>query len=245
MLNRFKRFITSPKKFLKNLCLQILWNLEIPIKHQLTGAIHVDLGSGNQPRNPFGASNLIGTDFHSGFTTDSGVQFVKCDLTKPLPFNDNSIDSMSAFDVLEHIPRWERTPDSIQFPFINLMNEISRCLKPGGFFVAVTPSYPSDQAFQDPTHVNFISPVTIRYFVGPKPMANQLGYGFNGDFELVCQTWVLSDSIFRGSYFTKITQPKFSSYFFQPSTFFLILKLWFRYTFGKPSHLLWVMRKPL
>jgi SAM-dependent methyltransferase len=152
---------------------------------------------------------------------------------------------MSAFDVLEHIPRWERTPDSIQFPFINLMNEISRCLKPGGFFVAVTPSYPSDQAFQDPTHVNFISPVTIRYFVGPKPMANQLGYGFNGDFELVCQTWVLSDSIFRGSYFTKITQPKFSSYFFQPSTFFLILKLWFRYTFGKPSHLLWVMRKPL
>ena len=44
------------------------------------------------------------------------------------------------------------------------MNEIYRVLKPGGTFYAITPYYPRDEAFVDPTHVNIITNKTHTYF---------------------------------------------------------------------------------
>jgi SAM-dependent methyltransferase len=167
-----------------------LWQIDNPFAWSDSASIHVDLGAGRFPRNPFGATTLLATDFHAGFKTPVGVEFVKADLTKKLPFEDDSIWSFSAFDVLEHIPRWERIDGEIVFPFIHLMSEIHRCLKPGGVFMAITPAFPSSAAFQDPTHVNIISKETILYFSGAHPWGADLGYGFVGNFNVVVSEWL-------------------------------------------------------
>jgi len=153
---------------------------------------HLDLGSGFLVRNPFGARHLFGTDLSEILMPEGeNITLVVADLTKRLPFNNDTFDSVSAFDLLEHIPRWERSIDGrIEFPFINLMSEIHRILKPGGFFVAVTPAYPSITAFQDPTHINFISTSTLDYFTGENPPAKSIGYGFVGKFEKLHQSWL-------------------------------------------------------
>lgn len=167
-----------------------LWQIDNPFSWGDGSSVHVDLGAGRFPRNPFGAARLLATDFHAGFTTPEGVEFLKADLTKKLPFEDDSIWSFSAFDVLEHIPRWERVKGEIRFPFIDLMSEVYRCLRPGGVFIAVTPAYPSRAAFQDPTHVNIISEETIHYFTGIHPWGADLGYGFSGNFNLIVSKWL-------------------------------------------------------
>jgi SAM-dependent methyltransferase len=217
-----------------------MWQISIPLTLEAEKSLHVDLGSGNVPRNPFGASTVIGTDFHSDFVSPQGFSFVQADLTKKLPFEDSSVDSFSAYDVLEHIPRWERVEGEIQFPFIELMSEIHRCLKPGGLFLAVTPAFPSPAAFQDPTHVNIISTVTVRYFTGPTPWAANLEYGFLGNFDLICQTWLRGNSVFAKS---SPARNKKNS-FFQPNNFRKFVQIFLKVILSRPTHLLWVLSKP-
>ena len=66
------------------------------------------------------------------------------------------------------------------------MNEIWRVLKPGGILYASTPAYPHNEAFQDPTHVNFITEKTVEYFMGNVryQAGHDIGkmYGFIGRF---------------------------------------------------------------
>ncbi len=113
----------------------------------------------------------------------------------PIPFDDCEFDSISAFDFIEHIPRVLPKPNSeeTRFPFIDLMNEVWRVLKPDGIFYAVTPAYPSPEAFQDPTHVNIITCKTHEYFCGHKPFAAI--YGFQGSFEAIEVRWVLKKNV--------------------------------------------------
>ena len=47
------------------------------------------------------------------------------------------------------------------------MNEIYRVLKPNGIFYGITPVYPKESVFVDPTHVNFITKNSFKYFVYP------------------------------------------------------------------------------
>jgi SAM-dependent methyltransferase len=150
---------------------------------------HLDLGCGKKMRNPYEAGEVYGVDFET--KTPSVERYKSTDLSlDPLPFEDVFFDSVSAYDVLEHIPRVVciNAPDApsgmkTRNCFIQLMNEVWRILKPGGRFYAVTPVYPSAAAFIDPTHVNFITNRTHRYFCGDVPGAKI--YGFNGRFKVV------------------------------------------------------------
>ena len=216
--------------------------IDLPTRIETLNSVHVDLGAGRKPRNPFRASQIIATDFSSlASRVVDGVHFVGCDLTKSLPFEDNSIDSISAFDLLEHIPRWERVNGQIEYPFINLMSEISRVLKKRGVFLAVTPAFPFQAAFQDPTHINFISENTIDYFVGGNPHASSIGYEFTGRFDLICQTWLRGAGPF-------VDFPLLENCTIRTKMGFLnYLRLGRRIaklaSTRKPTHLLWLLEK--
>jgi SAM-dependent methyltransferase len=101
--------------------------------------------------------------------------------------------SVSAFDFIEHMPRVLNgpMPNTTCFPFVRLMDEVWRVLAPGGLFYALTPCYPSREAFQDPTHVNIITEGTHSYFCGEQPLARM--YGFNGRFGARRAQWVIPE----------------------------------------------------
>jgi SAM-dependent methyltransferase len=142
----------------------------------------LDIGCGLSPRNPFNADNVFGVDIRGNVENQ-----IKCaDLaTECIPFGDSEFDYITAIDFLEHIPRVLYLP-SRRFPFVELMNEIYRTLKPGGIFFSSTPIYPFSPAFRDPTHVNIITNETFTLYFDDE---NKWGviYGFNGEFRIVEQ----------------------------------------------------------
>lgn len=187
---------------------------------------HADLGSGTKPRNPYKRDELVGIDI---FPIDDqpGARFCQANVAlAPIPFPDNHFDSVSAYDFLEHVPRVLPVAgeDRLRFPFVELMNEIWRVLKPDGLFYAQTPAIPHAAAFQDPTHVNFITDRTHEYFTQPLRMATQ--YGYVGDFSML-----RSKRIRPGPDYHPTTQSVNEG-----------IRNWIRLRKGKCSHLLWEFR---
>jgi SAM-dependent methyltransferase len=150
----------------------------------------LDLGSGPTPKNPFGASEVFGIDVRE----DLEKNILCADLAvEKIPFGDDVFDFVSAFDFLEHVPRILYLP-ARRNAFVELMNEIFRVLKPGGFFLSSTPVYPHPAAFRDPTHVNIITEETFSlYFDWQHRLAAP--YGFYGSF-LVAQQEVRGAHLF-------------------------------------------------
>jgi len=158
---------------------------------------HLDLGCGPVPRNPYRRAEVHAVDLVVPECVDP-QRFRCANLSLgPIPHADSSFDSISAFDFLEHVPRLLSTADGrgTRFPFIELMDEIHRVLKPDARLYTVTPAYPSAAAFQDPTHVNIITDQTWRYFCGQTPMARP--YGFNGRFEMLRNEWAVHPEAFE------------------------------------------------
>ena len=56
-------------------------------------------------------------------TEDENLRFFEADVTK-LPFADSEFDMVLSFDVLHHIPNWDKA-----------LNKISRVLRPEGYYV--------------------------------------------------------------------------------------------------------------
>lgn len=163
----------------------------------MTATRHLDLGCGNAPRNPYKKDLCFGCDIRDGATVLSHCEYKQVNLVlESIPFPDNYFDSVSAFDFIEHVPRQllDHTGRLLN-PFVDLMSEVHRVLKPGGMFLAVTPAYPRGEAFQDPTHVNIITVKTHRYFVGENPYA--AAYGFKGRFETKRVEWGTAKSAFQ------------------------------------------------
>ena len=133
--------------------------------------ISLDLGCGETIRNPYQALKVIGLDIQDA---DLAIQ--------PIPYKDNYFDFVTAYDFLEHIPRLLYVPQR-RYPFVELMSEIYRVLNVGGKFLSSTPAFPHGAAFQDPTHVNIITPDTFyEYFDDQKTWAKM--YGFKGAFHI-------------------------------------------------------------
>jgi|SaaInl5LU_22_DNA_1037371.scaffolds.fasta_scaffold35132_2 SAM-dependent methyltransferase len=164
---------------------------------------HLDLGCGLLPRNPYNAPSCYGIDIREidDNLTQLNFQYVKANLiTEKIPYSDNFFDSVSAFDFLEHVPRQLILANGeLSNPFIELMNEIYRVLKPNGKFLALTPVYPHPSAFVDPTHVNFITTKTHEYFTGINPSGAM--YGFNGNFECLQAKLETPKNIYRANDF--------------------------------------------
>ena len=141
----------------------------------------LDLGCGSTLRNPYNATEVLGIDI----AKQDDWRVKQADLViEHIPFVDESFDYVTAYDFLEHIPRILYKCDRRMHPFVDLMSEIYRVLKPGGLFLSSTPCIPYSAAFQDPTHVNFITPDTFaEYFDNEKTWAKM--YGFVGAFEIV------------------------------------------------------------
>jgi SAM-dependent methyltransferase len=146
---------------------------------------HLDLGCGANPRNPYNAEELFGIDILERHNSDlSNFTYKSANvILDKIPFENNYFDSISAYDFIEHIPRLIYIDGKIVFPFIELMNEIYRVLKPNGVFYSLTPVYPKESVFVDPTHVNFVTKNTYKYFTSPHNWASM--YGYVGDFKKI------------------------------------------------------------
>ena len=140
--------------------------------------VSVDLGCGAGPRNDFGADEAFGVDI-----VDTGNPMVRvADLcVDPIPFADSSVDYVLAYDFVEHIPRLLYVDGVRLNPFISLMNEVWRVLKPGGTFAAATPALPHPESFVDPTPCNPITEGTLAYFTDHAAGITR-SYGFVGQF---------------------------------------------------------------
>ena len=152
----------------------------------LHGTSTLDLGCGLNPKNPFRAEQVYGIDIR-----DNPSKYIKCaDLTvEPIPFEDNAFDFITAFDIIEHIPKVLYAPNR-RFPFVELMNEVWRTLKPNGYFLSHTPVYPYSAIFGDPTHVSVVTHETFTgYFDDASRNAEM--YGFNGYFKVVSQHLII------------------------------------------------------
>lgn len=123
--------------------------------------ISLDLGCGNALKNPFNTDIVFGIDI---FSTKNVIQL---DLRyEAIPFPDKSIGYVTAYDFLEHMPRlfYDVERKSHINSFIHVMNESSRVLADGGLFLHSTPIFPHEDAFIDPTHVNFLTSNSFIYF---------------------------------------------------------------------------------
>jgi SAM-dependent methyltransferase len=190
---------------------------------------HLDLGCGLSPKNPYNFNNLFGCDIRdlSSELEPRGIKFKKANLAfEPIPFQNNFFDSISAFDFLEHIPRQSFIHDSeVINPFVDLMNEIYRVLKPNGVFFASTPIYPHPMAFVDPTHVNIMSDKSYTYFIGSQSHGKM--YGFNGNFEKI-RVYLENPSNFQTN--------------FKPTFIKTIRRIYRKFLRGGLSHQVWELR---
>lgn len=126
----------------------------------------IDIGGGTIP-----APDHINLDMHHG----EGVWRRR--IQDGIPAADNSVESVRASHVLEHIPAGDER--------IFVFNEVWRVLVPGGTFQTITPMFFANgalvgtwHAIADPTHVSYWAyPESFMYFCeGPfKPNAD---YGY-------------------------------------------------------------------
>ena len=125
----------------------------------------LDLGCGDSPQNPFNCKQVHGLDIRNPLSRDDVI--ITDLFNDSLPFVSETVDAITAHDFIEHMPRYNQGKNNgeTRFPFVLLMDDIFRVLKPGGLFYSRTPAFPKPQVFQDPTHVNIITEETFpKYF---------------------------------------------------------------------------------
>jgi SAM-dependent methyltransferase len=190
---------------------------------------HLDFGCGTTPRNPFNANKITCVDINPISSIENLVVILP---GSALPFEDDSFTSVSAYDVLEHLPRFHDGRNI----FIFYMNEMCRVLKPGGKAIFVFPSLPHREAFSDPTHLNYITSDTVNYFTATP--GGPYYEGINSTYKVIrnkklrrFRYWVDNAEFFPN------TQP--------PKNLRRRLSLTKRslQRFFQPSHRIWILQK--
>lgn len=112
----------------------------------------IDLGCGeNKP------DGYYGLDKNKGSLVDK-----VCDLEKGIPLQDQSVDVVRAFHLLEHLVDKDK-----------IISEIYRVLKPGGLFKFEIPSTKSEGAFAHPDHKSFWNKTSFKFWLDPKVSENR------------------------------------------------------------------------
>jgi len=97
-------------------------------------------------------------DFINIDSVQTGVTDVVMDIEKDhLPYDDNSVDEIYCYEVLEHLEN-----------IIFVMNEMWRVMKPGGTLKGKVPGTWSG-SIADPTHKRIFVPESFDYFTGINP----------------------------------------------------------------------------
>lgn len=101
---------------------------------------------------------------------------VVADLRQPWPWEDDSVEQVRAWDIVEHLP-----------DKIHTMNELWRVLAPGGTAEIVVPTTDGPGAFQDPTHVSFWNRRSFLYYEAGSAYRERFAhaYGIRARFRTV------------------------------------------------------------
>lgn len=105
----------------------------------------------------------------------------------PLPFEENTFDTVSAYEVMEHVGRqgdWEF--------FFAQWSDLWRILKPGGLFFGTSPHWSSPWCWMDPGHTRAFGPEMMVFLSQPQYTA-QFGktpmtdyrFCYRADFDLL------------------------------------------------------------
>lgn len=105
--------------------------------------IRINLGCGNKSPEGF-----IGVD-----RTPCLAANLLCDIARPLPFRDNSVDEFCLDNIIEHI---------LDIPA--LMAEIIRVSRDAARITIITPHFTSLSSWKDPTHLHHLSYFSFDHF---------------------------------------------------------------------------------
>ena len=103
---------------------------------------------------------------------------VVADLRQPWPWEDDSVEQVRAWDIVEHLP-----------DKIHTMNELWRVLAPGGTVEIAVPTTDGTGAFQDPTHVSFWNRRSFLYYEAGNAYRERFAhaYGIRAKFRTITE----------------------------------------------------------
>lgn len=117
----------------------------------------LNLGCGNKQK-----SGFIGVDRYPCVAAE-----IICDVSKSLPFCNDSIDAVHMDNFIEHI-----------YDIPALMREVVRVSKSGASVTIITPHFSSLASWRDPTHVHHLSYFSFDYFE-KSPVRHYIGGGLS------------------------------------------------------------------
>ena len=143
------------------------------------GPLILNVGSTKNQEPPRNGSRFVNLDMNPAVGAD-----VTHDLRNlPLPFPDNTFDTIIGSHVFEHIEKVH---------FLPLAAELHRILKPGGFLLSFTPYGSSFDAWENPHHVQCFTEATW-FYVMDELYQDPSTAGFGADQGQPTRKWSLCE----------------------------------------------------